>query len=248
MRPSVARRGGFGRRSLGPAPDGAPYGARSDAAEVRRKQGASRRALLLAAALAAIRARSAAATGALRLVALGDSLTAGLGLPLEASFPVLLQHALADKGVAAQIANAGVSGDTAEDGLARLDWSVPQGTQGVILELGANDGLRGMPPAGSQKARDAIITKQLDRRIAVLLCGMDAPRNLGTDYVAGFDGIYPRLAAKYGLDLYPFFLDGVAGDGSLTQPDGLHPNAAGVRAIVAKMLPVVQQFTAKLAA
>ena len=201
---------------------------------------------MLAAALAAIRARSAAATGALRLVALGDSLTAGLGLPLEASFPVLLQHALADKGVAAQIANAGVSGDTAEDGLARLDWSVPQGTQGVILELGANDALRGMPPAGCEKALDAIITKLLDRRIAVLLCGMYAPRNLGADYVSAFDPIYPRLAQKYGLLLYPFFLDGVVGDPKLTLGDGLHPTAEGVQVIVERILPTVTTFVGKL--
>ncbi len=182
----------------------------------------------------------------LRLVALGDSLTAGLGLPLDESFPVLLQRALSDKGIEAKIANAGVSGDTAEDGLARLDWSVPPGTQGVILELGANNALRGMDPGHCEKTLDTIIGRLGARSVKVLLCGMYAPRNLGSEYVTAFDGMYPRLAAKYGLVLYPFFLDGVAGQADLVQPDGLHPNAAGVRAIVARMLPLVADFTAKL--
>jgi acyl-CoA thioesterase-1 len=211
------------------------------------KQGAlaSRRAFLMAGAWAAL-VRPSRAAAPLRLVALGDSLTAGLGLPLEASFPVLLERALAEKGIATKIANAGVSGDTAEDGLARLDWSVPQGTQGVILELGANDALRGMDPSACEKALDAIIGELKERGIAVLLCGMYAPRNLGAEYVAAFDAIYPKLSAKYGLALYPFFLDGVAGDGALTQSDGLHPNAEGVRAIVGRILPTVQHFAATL--
>jgi acyl-CoA thioesterase-1 len=234
-----------------PAARGAasPYAGRSDAAELRRNKGGwpSRRALLAATAgLAAISA-GARAAAPLRLVALGDSLTAGLGLPLEASFPALSQRALSEKGLAITIANAGVSGDTAEDGLARLDWSVPQGTQGVILELGANNALRGMDPKRCEAALDQIIGKLKERGVEVLLCGMYAPRNLGTEYTSVFDAMFPRLSDKYGLILYPFFLDGVAGDQALTQPDGLHPNAEGVRVIVTRILPTLEQFAARLA-
>jgi acyl-CoA thioesterase-1 len=195
--------------------------------------------------MAAMSGRAKAAPP-LRLVALGDSLTAGFGLPLEASFPVLLQRALSEKGIEAAIANAGVSGDTVEDGLARLDWSVPQSTQGVILELGANDALRGIDPKRCETTLDQIIGRLKGRGVAVLLCGMYAPRNLGADYVSAFDAIYPRLSAKYGLILYPFFLDGVAGDSALTQPDGMHPNAEGMRVIVAKILPTIAEFAARI--
>ncbi|MFI5015930.1 MAG: arylesterase [Hyphomicrobiales bacterium] len=217
--------------------------------ELRRNKGGrpSRRVVLAAAATLLAMSGRGRAAGPLRLVALGDSLTAGFGLPAEASFPVLLQRQLVEKGVAITIANAGVSGDTAEDGLDRLDWSVPQGAQGVILELGANDALRGMDPKRCEAALDQIIGKLKGRGIAVLLCGMYAPRNLGAEYVEAFDAMYPRLAAKYGLILYPFFLEGVEGDSSLTQPDGLHPNAEGVRAIVERILPTVERFTAQLA-
>jgi acyl-CoA thioesterase-1 len=215
---------------------------------------ASRR-LFLAGAVALAGTRVAWAATPLRLVALGDSLTAGLGLPLEASFPVILQRALADKGIETTIANAGVSGDTAADGLARLDWSVPQGTQGVILELGANDALRGLDPGTCEKTLDRIIARLRERSIAVLLCGMYAPRNLGAEYVAAFDAIYPKLAAKYALALYPFFLNGVmvdglngaVGDRKLIQADGLHPTAEGVQVIVARILPTVEHFVATLA-
>jgi acyl-CoA thioesterase I len=222
--------------------------ARSDGVKLRRNKGEwlSRRALLIAAAGVIPLGAGTRAQGPPRLVALGDSLTAGLGLSGETSFPALLQRELARQGTAVTIANAGVSGDTAEDGLARLDWSAPQGTQGVILELGANDALRGLDPKRCEATLDEIIAKLRARGIAVLLCGMYAPRNLGTDYVDAFDAIYPRLSAKYGLMLYPFFLDGVAGDVALTQPDGLHPNAEGVRVIVGKMLSMVEAFIAKL--
>jgi acyl-CoA thioesterase-1 len=201
--------------------------------------------LITIAGMAALSARTSAAAP-LRLVALGDSLTAGLGLSAETSFPALLQRELVEKGVAVTITNAGVSGDTAEDGLARLDWSVPQGAQGVILELGANDALRGMDPKRCEAALDQIIGKLKSRGIAVLLCGMHAPPNLGTDYVGAFDAMYPRLSTKYRLILYPFFLDGVSGDAALTQLDGLHPNAEGVRVIVGRMLPTVEAFVAKI--
>lgn len=224
------------------------HAARSDGVQLRRNKGGrpSRRSLLFALAGVPALTRGANAQGPLRLVALGDSLTAGFGLPSEASFPAMLQRELATKGETVTVVNAGVSGDTAEDGLARLDWSVPRDAQGVILELGANDALRGMDARRCETTLDQIIGTLEGRGVGVLLCGMYAPRNLGAEYVEAFDGIYPRLAARYGLVLYPFFLDGVAGDAAFTQPDRLHPNAEGVRVIVAKMLPTVEAFIAKL--
>jgi acyl-CoA thioesterase-1 len=183
----------------------------------------------------------------IRLVALGDSLSAGYNLPASAAFPAVLQQALRQKGLNVSVTNAGVSGDTAQGGLDRLDWSVPDGTDGVILELGANDALRGFDPATTEKALDAIITRLKARGIAVLLAGMYAPRNLGPDYAARFDGLFPRLAKKHGVMLYPFFLEGIAGDRALNQPDLLHPTAEGVRAIVSRILPSVERFVAGLA-
>ena len=155
------------------------------------------------------RARAAAP---IHIVALGDSLTAGYGLAEKDGFVPRLQAALAKNGIAAEIANAGVSGDTASDGLARLDWSVPQGTDAVIVELGANDMLRGIKPEVTRAALDAILRRLTQRHISVLLCGMRAAPNLGADYGQAFERIYPELAAKYGVLLYPFFLDGVAAD------------------------------------
>ena len=160
-----------------------------------------------------------------KIVALGDSLTAGLGLADGDSFPTRLQAALAAKGIAVEIANAGVSGDTASAGLARLDWSVPDGTDAVILELGANDMLRGIDPSATREALDTILRRLQERHIAVLICGMRAAPNLGADYGRAFESIFPGLAAKYGVPLYPFFLDGVAGNLGLLQHDGLHPTA-----------------------
>jgi acyl-CoA thioesterase-1 len=177
-----------------------------------------------------------------KIVALGDSLTAGLGLPEKDGFVPRLQTALAAKGIAAAIVNAGVSGDTAAGALARLDWSVPDGTDAVIVELGANDMLRGFKPEVTRDALDKILQRLKDRHIAVLLCGMRAAPNLGADFGRSFEPIYPELAAKYGALLYPFFLDGVAGDRSLNQHDGLHPTAAGVDVIVAAILPKVEEL------
>ena len=177
-----------------------------------------------------------------KIVALGDSLTAGLGLPANEGFVPRLQAALAAKGVAVAIANAGVSGDTASGALARLDWSVPDGTEAVIVEIGANDMLRGIRPQVTRGALDTILQRLTGRHIAVLLCGMRAAPNLGADYGQSFESIYPELAAKYGALVYPFFLDGVAADLGLLQKDGLHPNAAGVDVIVARILPKVEEL------
>jgi acyl-CoA thioesterase-1 len=180
-----------------------------------------------------------------KIVALGDSLTAGLGLPADAAFPARLQQALARKGVATEVVNAGVSGDTTADGLSRLDWSVPDDTDAVILELGANDALRGIDPAQARTNLDAILKRLAARNLPVLLAGMRAPPNLGADYTKAFDAIYPDLAAAYGTVFYPFFLDGVAAERSLNQGDGLHPTAAGVDVIVGKILPQAEELVAR---
>jgi len=182
----------------------------------------------------------------IRLVALGDSLTAGYGLPQEAAFPAVLERALKAKGYNVQIANAGVSGDTASGGLDRLDWSVPDGTDGVILELGANDMLRGIDPEVPRNAIETIVERLKERHIPVMLAGMRASRNLGHAYTEQFDSLYGDIAQKHGLVLYPFFLDGVAGDASLNLQDGLHPTAKGIEIIVGRILPTVEKFLATL--
>jgi acyl-CoA thioesterase I len=202
-------------------------------------------AVTLAGALLAAPATQAA-DRPVRIVALGDSLTAGYGLAANEAFPVKLQRALAAKGLATDIANAGVSGDTTSGGLARLDWSVPDGTDAVILELGANDALRGLDPKVTRGALDAMLRRLGERHIPVLLCGMLAPRNMGAEYARAFDAIYPDLVKAYGAILYPFFLDGVATEPKLNQRDGLHPTAAGVDVIVAKILPAVERLLAKV--
>jgi acyl-CoA thioesterase-1 len=181
-----------------------------------------------------------------RIVMLGDSLSAGLGLAANEALPAKLEKALKAKGLAVTIENAGVSGDTASGGLGRLDWSVPEGTDAVIVELGANDALRGSDPKVTRAALEAIIRRLKERRIAVLLVGMLAPRNLGADYVKAFDPIYPELAKAHDVILYPFILDGVAGDRALNQADGLHPTAAGIDIIVSRMLPQVEELVARL--
>jgi acyl-CoA thioesterase-1 len=184
----------------------------------------------------------------LRIVAFGDSLTAGYGLPQVDAFPVVLEKALKARGYAVEIVNAGVSGDTTSGGLARLAWSVPDGTDAVILELGANDALRGMDPTLTRNNLDQIVSRLKDRNIPVLIAGMLAPRNLGTDYTRAFDSIFPEIAAKHGAPLYPFFLDGVIGNASLSLPDGIHPNAEGVRRVVERILPSVEDFIRSVAA
>ncbi|HXZ21647.1 MAG TPA: arylesterase [Pseudolabrys sp.] len=189
--------------------------------------------------------RIQAAERSLKIVALGDSLTAGLGLAADETFPAKLAAALKAKGIAVSITNAGVSGDTASGGLGRLDWSVPDGTDAVILELGANDALRGLDPELTKNALDAILRKLAGRHIVVLLAGMRAPPNMGPDYARGFDAIYPALASTHPVVFYPFFLDGVAADPKSNQGDGLHPNAAGVDVIVARILPRVEELVSR---
>jgi acyl-CoA thioesterase-1 len=178
-----------------------------------------------------------------RLLALGDSLTAGYGLPEDQSFPVQLQAWLERAGVDVTIDNAGVSGDTSAGGLARLDWALGSTPpQFALVELGANDALRGLSPQALYDNLDQILTRLQAQRVKVLLVGMYAPRNLGRDYDEEFDAIYPRLAKQHGVPLYPFFLDGVVGDAKLLQADGLHPNAAGVAVIVSRIGPVVARL------
>ena len=182
------------------------------------------------------------ATKPIKLVALGDSLSAGLGLPAQEAFPAKLKKALQVKGIAIDMTNAGVSGDTTSGGRDRLDWSVPDGTDGVIVELGANDALRGIDPDLTRAALTDIIQRLKARKIPVMLCGMLAPPNYGADYAARFNSIYPDLAKQFDVPLYPFFLDGVAADAKLNQADGIHPTAAGVDIIVGNMLPTVEAF------
>jgi acyl-CoA thioesterase-1 len=186
------------------------------------------------------------AEGPVKIVAFGDSLTAGFGLPADAAFPVRLEKALKANGLAVEIANAGVSGDTMSGGLARLDWSVPEGTEAVILELGANDMLRGLDPQVTRKALEEILRRLAERHIQVLLCGMLAAPNMGADYAAAFNRMFPDLAAAGQLLLYPFFLAGVATHPDLVQRDGLHPTAAGVDTIVTGILPKAEELVARV--
>lgn len=176
------------------------------------------------------------------IVALGTSLTHGYGLPDPEIFPVQLQKALVAKGLDVRVQNAGVSGDTTAGGLARLDWALGDPASPpdlVIVELGGNDGLRGLSPQEAEANLDQILTRLQGRGVKVLFTGMRAPPNLGADYVAAFDAIYPRLAQKHGVPFYPFFLDGVAADPALNQADGIHPNAKGVAIIVERITPYV---------
>ena len=198
--------------------------------------------LLLAPATAFAQATAARETKPVKMVVLGDSLSAGLGLSAPAAFPARLQKALQAKGIEVDMINAGVSGDTTSGGRDRLDWSVPEGTQAVIVELGANDALRGVDPKVTRAALTDILTRLKARKIAVLLCGMYAPPNYGADYSARFNAIYPDLAKEFSVPLYPFFLEGVATEAKLNQPDGLHPTADGIDVIVKNILPTVEAF------
>ena len=198
------------------------------------------------AAVAGLIAVTAIATPAtadtVNIVVLGDSLTAGFGLEPGEAFPEQLEAALKTRGHDVVVTNAGVSGDTASGGLARLDWSVPAEADAVIVELGANDALRGIDPAVTEKAIGEIVSNLKGRGQSVLLAGMLAPRNMGDAYAAAFDAIYPRVAEKEGVSLYRFFLEGVAANASLNLDDGMHPNAEGVRVIVENILPAVEDL------
>jgi acyl-CoA thioesterase-1 len=208
-------------------------------------------AALLAGALARPACSTAKDEPQQKIIAFGDSLVAGLGLPAGTTFSAVLEKALRAEGYPVTIINAGVSGETASGGLARLDWTIGGGADGLILELGANDMMRGIDPGVTKAALDAILSKLKARNIRVLIAGMKASPSLGPEYKASFDAIYPALAKKYEAPLYPFFLDGVTGDPTLNQGDGLHPNSAGVAHIVKGILPSVRalldQFGAKAA-
>ena len=198
------------------------------------------RALAFAIFLTAAGAGSAAAQGKpLTILAFGDSLVAGFGLGSRDGFAAKLEAALRAKGVNARVVNAGLSGDTSAGGLARLDWALEPKPDFAIVELGANDGLRGLDPAQTRANLDAILAKLKAKGVPALFAGMYAPPNMGPDYGRAFNALYPDLAKKHGVLFYPFFLDGVAADASLNQPDGIHPNAKGVDVIVARILPHV---------
>ncbi len=186
-----------------------------------------------------------ALAGTTTILALGDSLTAGYGLDAGTSFPDKLQEALKAKGHDVTIINGGVSGDTAAQGAARLDWALTDDVKAVIIELGANDALRGLQPAQTEASLRQILDALKKKNLAALILGMRAPPNLGADYQAKFDGIYPKLAAEYGAALYPFYLDGVAANTDLNQADGIHPNEKGLAVIVPKVLPFAEALLPK---
>lgn len=184
----------------------------------------------------------------LKIVGFGDSLMAGYQLESDEGFPARLEAVLQARGHQVSIADAGVSGDTTSGGLARLDWSIPEGTDGVILELGANDALRGLPPQKTRENLEAMILRLKQRGIEVLLAGMLAPPNLGGDYETAFNAIYPELAVKHDLLFYPFFLDGVTGVPGMVLDDGMHPNAKGINQMTENILPVAEQFIDRIKA
>ena len=198
-------------------------------------------------AMSGLRANQAEAREAV-IVAFGDSLTAGFGLPEKESFPAQLEQALKVRGQEVRVVNAGVSGDTAAAGLARLDWAMSNDASAVIIELGANDALQGLDPAATKAVLEKIITQVKARGLPILLAGMEAPRNLGKDYVDQFRDMYVDLAQRYDVVFYPFFLDGVALDDKFMQGDGLHPNAQGVARIVELILPKVEELLARVSA
>jgi acyl-CoA thioesterase-1 len=203
---------------------------------------------ILAVFVAGINGIAAAEAKTLKLLALGTSLTQGYNLPPGTDYCAVLQARLRAKGHDVDVINAGVSGDTSDGGLARLDWLLEDPVDGVIVELGSNDALRAFDPAIPERNIDAILSKLAARHIPVLLAGMKAPPNMGATYVAKFDAIYPALARKYGVLFYPFFLDGVAAQPKLNQADGMHPNEKGSQVIVTKILPYVKKLIAQIKA
>jgi acyl-CoA thioesterase-1 len=183
----------------------------------------------------------AARADPINIVGFGDSLMAGYQLGPDESFAAKLEVALEARGLDVVVTNAGVSGDTTAGGLSRLDWSIPEGTDLVVLELGANDMLRGLPPQDTRRNLDAMMQRLSGRGIAMVLAGMMAAPNLGPDYGAAYNSIFPDLAAKYDVPLVPFFLDGVLGERRLQLEDGMHPNAEGVDVMVERSLPVIER-------
>ena len=175
-----------------------------------------------------------------RIVMLGDSLTAGLGLPIAAAYPSLLQQRLADAGLDYEVVNAGASGDTSAGGLSRLDWALQGDVRILVVALGGNDGLRGLPPSELERNLAQIVERAQARAIDVVLAGMEAPTNYGRDYIVSFHKVYPALAGKYEIPLVPFLLEGVAGRGGLNQPDGIHPTAEGARIVADNVWAVLR--------
>ena len=186
-------------------------------------------------------AAASASAAPIKILAFGDSLTSGYGLPPGEGFTDQLGQALRDQGVKATVINGGVAGDTTADGLSRLDWSLADDPTVVIVELGGNDALRGLDPAATKKNLDRILTRLQQQHRGILLAGMLAPHNLGSDYSASFNPIFPDLARQHDVTLYPFFLDGVAGNPTLVQADGIHPTADGVAIIVQRILPSLHE-------
>jgi acyl-CoA thioesterase-1 len=202
--------------------------------------------LILAVFAAGINGIAAAAAKPIKILAIGTSLTQGYNLPPGTEFTAVLQAQLKAKGHDVTIVNAGVSGDTSAGGLARLDWALSDDVAGAIVELGSNDALRGLDEAETRKNLNHVLTKLKARNVAVLLTGMKSPRNLGPEYVAAFDALYPELAKKHGVLFYPFFLEGVAANLKLNQADGIHPNEAGTKVIVKGMLPYVEKLVLQI--
>ena len=204
--------------------------------------------LILAIFFAGINGIAGAAAKPIKIVAIGTSLTQGYNLPPGTDFTAVLGAELRAKGHDVVVVNAGVSGDTSAGGLARLDWAMSDDTAGAIVELGSNDALRGLDVAQTRKNLDLVLVKLKARKIAVLFTGMKSPRNLGPEYVAAFDALYPELARQHGVLLYPFFLEGVAANLKLNQKDGIHPNEAGTKVIVKGILPYVEKLLTQIAA
>jgi acyl-CoA thioesterase-1 len=202
-------------------------------------------ALILVSLSLATSSVAAPAKNQVKILALGTSLTQGLGLPPGTELTALLQSRLRAAGIEATVINAGVSGDTTAGGLSRIDWSLADNPGAAIVELGSNDALRGIDPAQTEKNLSAILARLKAAHVPVLLLGMRAPRNLGPEYAAQFDPIYPRLAKQYGDDLYPFVLDGVALNPKLNQADGIHPNPAGEKIVADRIYPYVLKLVAQ---
>lgn len=204
--------------------------------------------LIFAGFLAGINGIESAAAKPIKILALGTSLTQGYNLPPGTDYCAILQAKLRAKGYDVVVVNAGVSGDTSAGGLARMDWALAEPVDGAIVELGANDALRGLDVQETRKNIDGVVLNLKRRGIVVLLAGMKSPRNLGAEYAASFDALYPEIAARHKVLLYPFFLDGVAADLKLNQADGIHPNEKGSQVIVRRILPFVEKLIGQIKA